>query len=331
MSREGTSAVSESRLREQLEPLFGVATEPQVARDPVNAAMIRHWCDAVEDANPVYTDPAFAEASAHRGLVAPPTMLQAWTMPGLRLADPGPPTVGAVREVLRLLDAAGFTSVVATNCRQEYRRYLRPGDLLNVTTSVESVSELKQTALGSGHFVNQLMVYRDQAGEEVGRMRFRLLKFRPRARRAEPTESSSGGGAPPARQRPRPARTHDNAFFWEGVDQGRLLIQRCSDCGRLQHPPGPMCPACHSLAWEVTEASGRGRVYSYVVAHHPPIPPFEYPNAIVLVELEEGTRLVSNLVGIDPARVRIGMPVHVEFTRVDEGLVLPLFRPLDEA
>jgi uncharacterized OB-fold protein len=91
-----------------------------------------------------------------------------------------------------------------------------------------------------------------------------------------------------------------------------------------------MCPACHSLDWEAVEASGRGRVFSYVVAHHPPVPPFEYPNAIVLVELDEGTRLVSNLVGIDPSLVRIGMPVRVEFTRVEEGLVLPLFRPLDE-
>lgn len=319
--------VGRDPLREQLAPLLGRSTEPQVARDPVNAAMIRHWCDAVEDANPVYTDPAFAERSVHGALVAPPTMLQAWTMPGLRLADPGPPTVGAVREILRLLDAAGFTSVVATNCRQEYRRYLRTGDLLSVATTVESVSELKQTSLGAGHFVNQLMVYRDQQGEEVGRMAFRLLKFRPPARPEERQPGSGRGAAGPPRHRPRPARTRDNTFFWEGVEEGRLLIQRCRGCGRLQHPPGPMCPACHGLDWEAFEACGRGRVFSYVVAHHPPIPPFEYPNAIVLVELEEGTRLVSNLVGVDPARIRIGMPVQVEFHRFEAGLVLPLFRP----
>ena len=88
-----------------------------------------------------------------------------------------------------------------------------------------------------------------------------------------------------------------------------------------------MCPHCHSLEWDTLPASGRGRVHSFVVAHHPPIPPFEYPNLIVLVELEEGTRLVSNLVGIDPADAEIGMSVEVEFTRVDEELVLPLFRP----
>lgn len=321
--------MSEDALGTELEGLLGRDTDPQLACDPVNPAMIRHWCDAMEDRNPVYTDAGFAKKSVHAGLVAPPTMLQAWTMPGLRLGETGPGTLGAVREALRLLDAAGFTSVVATNCRQEYRRYLRPGDLLSVITRIESISELKQTALGPGHFVNQLMVYRDQHGEEVGRMQFRLLKFRPGA--GAPRPEASAAEQAERRRRPRPARTQDNAFFWEGVEQGRLLVQRCSACGRLQHPPGPMCPACHSLAWEAAQASGRGRVFSYVVFHHPPIPPFEYPNAIVLVELEEGTRLVSNLVGIDPAEIRIGMPVEVEFARMDEELVLPLFRPVEES
>lgn len=130
-----------------------------------------------------------------------------------------------------------------------------------------------------------------------------------------------------ASRRPRPARTQDNAFFWEGVEAGELRIQRCAGCEALRHPPAPMCPDCHSLDFDHVVASGRGEIYSYAVAHHPPIPPFDYPNAIVLVELEEGTRLVSNLVGVDPDALRIGEPVQVEFTRVDEELVLPLFRP----
>ena len=78
---------------------------------------------------------------------------------------------------------------------------------------------------------------------------------------------------------------------------------------------------------ESVEASGRGTVHSFVVAHHPPIPPFEYPNVIALVELEEGTRLVSQLAGVGPDDVRIGMPVQVEFEQVDEDLVLHRFRP----
>jgi uncharacterized OB-fold protein len=132
------------------------------------------------------------------------------------------------------------------------------------------------------------------------------------------------------RGRPRPAITHDNAFFWEGIASGTLLLQRCR-CGRLRHPPGPVCPSCHSFEWEAVPASGRGRVYSFAVAHHPPIPPFEYPNPIGLVELEEGPRVVANLVGIAADAIRIGMPVACEIVEVEEGFRLPQFRPADGA
>jgi uncharacterized OB-fold protein len=80
-----------------------------------------------------------------------------------------------------------------------------------------------------------------------------------------------------------------------------------------------MCPACHSLEWDSVEASGRGTVYSFVVAHHPPIPPFEYPNVIALVELAEGTRIVSNLRGVEPGEVEVGMPVRADFVELEEG------------
>jgi uncharacterized OB-fold protein/acyl dehydratase len=306
-------------LLERLRRFEGVALgEPTPARDPVNQPMIHHWCDAIQDRNPVYTDPEFASRSTHGGIVAPPTMLQAWTMPGYRPAQAR--ASGAPMGLLQLLDEAGFTSVIATNCTQEYRRYLRPGDHVSVTQAIESVSEEKQTALGAGHFVTQLMTYRDQRGEEVATMRFRLLKFRPRARKAAAPPDAS------KRPRPRPAITHDNRFFWEGIDAGRLLIQRCR-CGALRHPPGPMCPTCHSLEWDAVEASGRGTVYSYVVAHHPAIPPFEYPNLIVLVALEEGTRIVSNLVGVEPDAVRIGMPVRARFVTIEGDRTLLQFEP----
>lgn len=88
-----------------------------------------------------------------------------------------------------------------------------------------------------------------------------------------------------------------------------------------------MCPGCQGFEMESVEACGRGAVHSFVVAHHPPIPPFEYPNVIALIELEEGTRLVSRLVGVAPDDVRIGLPVEVEFEQVDDDLVLHRFRP----
>ena len=156
------------------------------ARDPVNLPMIRHWCDAVEDMNPVYTDPAAATESVHGGIVAPPTMLQAWSMRGL---EPRPP--GAAAAAARspgptaLLHQAGYTSVVATDCEQEYKRYLRPGDVLRMSGGLESISNEKKTALGNGHFVTNKTTYWDQHDEVVAEMRFRILWFKPRARGGE--------------------------------------------------------------------------------------------------------------------------------------------------
>jgi len=98
-------------------------------------------------------------------------------------------------------------------------------------------------------------------------------------------------------------------------------------CGTLRHPPRPACAACHSFEWDTVEASGRGSVYSYVVVHHPQVPAFDYPLPIAVVELEEGTRLVADLLEVAADAVRIGMPVVVEFVAVDDELTLPMFRP----
>ena len=150
---------------------------------PVNEPMIQHWCDATGDRNPVYLDRDFAANSTHGGIVAPPAMLQAWTMRGLRPDTPAEEAAkqaaGDKKSVLQVLDEAGYTSVVATNCEQEYFRYLEPGDQLTHEVEVESVSAEKKTGLGIGRFVTQIYTFRDQNNEIVGTMRFRILKFRP--------------------------------------------------------------------------------------------------------------------------------------------------------
>ena len=284
---------------------------PSVALDGVNEAMIRHWCDAIGDRNPIYVDDAAARAAGHDGIVAPPTMLQAWSMRGL-----GGRTGATEQDALfRELDDAGFTSVVATNGDQEYLRYLRPGDVITTTTSIETVSEEKTTGLGVGHFVTTLQEYRDQRGELVGTMRFRMLKFAPKPKVAERPK------------RPRPGITRDNAFWFDGAKNGQLLIQRCAACGQLRHPPGPMCAACHSLEWDTVESAGRGAVYSYVVNHYPQVPAFDYPLLVAVIALDEGTRLVSNLIGVEPEDVTVGMRVACEMVAVDDELTLPQFRP----
>jgi acyl dehydratase len=203
-------------LIERLRALVGAAGIPDVARDPVNLPMIRHWCDAMSDANPVYTDAERAAKSVHGGLVAPPAMLNAWTMPGL----PGRPRTGAGMSPMRLLDEAGFTSVIATNSEHEYLRYLRLGERLHGENELVAVSEEKQTALGTGHFVTSRTRYRTDDGEEVGRMFFRILKFKPGTARS----AATGGSVRslPSELPPHPPRREATLRFAE-VSVGEML------------------------------------------------------------------------------------------------------------
>jgi uncharacterized OB-fold protein/acyl dehydratase len=300
---------------ERLRAWTGIES-PQVrpSLDPVNEAMIRHWCEAVGDENPVYRDAEAAAGSVHGGIVAPPTMLGAWTMRPLIPwpRDPKDPR----NAVIDMLDEAGFTSVIATNCEQEYVRYVRPGDRLTCHMSVEDVSEEKNTALGPGHFFTTKAVYKDQNGEVVGIERFRMLKYVPKAHAPEE----------PKALRPRPSISQDTAFLWDGLKCGELLIQRCTQCGTLRHPPRPGCGSCGSLEWDTVLSSGRGTVYSFVIYHHPPMPAFDMPYAVALIELEEGVRMLSNIIDMPLDEIEIGMPVEVTFVEMDPELTLPLFR-----
>jgi uncharacterized OB-fold protein len=124
-----------------------------------------------------------------------------------------------------------------------------------------------------------------------------------------------------------PTVSPDTEFFWTGLRNNELLIQRCTQCGTLRNPPRPMCPHCQSLDWDAIKATGRGTVYSWVMPQYPPMPFMEYPYIVALVALEEGIRLVSNLVDIAPARVEVGMPVEVCFDTFDGDFVLHQFRP----
>jgi len=156
---------------------------PNRAPDPVNQPMIRHWAAAFEDWNPVYTDPEAAARSRFGEIVAPPLMLQTWTMATPRITGMaergGSPVEGGRATVLSVLDEAGFVGTLASNSEFEIVRYLRLGDVVSATTVLESVSSEKQTRIGPGHFVTWATTYTDAAGEVVGRQLFRILKFRP--------------------------------------------------------------------------------------------------------------------------------------------------------
>jgi uncharacterized protein len=316
----------------------GGPSRPRLGRDPVNLPMIRNWAEAIGDANPVYADAGAAGRSVHGGLVAPPAMAQVWTMGGLH-----PVRDGADDDPLHLmsavLDEAGFTSVVATNCEQEYHRYLRHGEHVAVSATLESVAGPKRTALGEGWFVTTRSTWY-VGTEAVATMLFRLLKYRPPDAAASSGASAAAGApagaaAAPAGPGPsaaasgdvlRPAVSPDTRFFWAGTAAGELRIQRCGECGALRHPPGPMCPACGAARPGYVVAAGTGEVYSYVVHHHPPVPGRDLPIVIALVALPEGVRMVGELLGVSPERAAVGLPVTVAFVRVDDDLTLPAWR-----
>ena len=173
-------------LRARIDALIGKpmgGRGPSVAPDPVNLPMIRHWAAAFEDANPVYVDPDAAVASRHGSIVAPPLMLQTWTFPTPKITGMaergGSPVETEGETALSVLDEFGFTGTLASNSEFEIHRYLRLGEVVTSTTTLESVSEEKQTRLGAGHFVTWSSTYTVESGEVVGRQLFRVLKFRP--------------------------------------------------------------------------------------------------------------------------------------------------------
>jgi uncharacterized OB-fold protein len=125
---------------------------------------------------------------------------------------------------------------------------------------------------------------------------------------------------------PRLTVTQDNEFFFKAAREGRLEIQRCAECGTMRHPPCPACPRCRSFKWDTVESSGRCVLHSYTVIHHPQDPAFEYPLAVGLVDLEEGTRLVADIAGIPHEELEFGMELEVCFAEHAHGEVLPQLR-----
>jgi len=318
-------------------------SRPRAARDPVNLPMIRNWLEALGGAGQSGPDPD----------TAPPAMIQAWTMPGLHGVRGDDDPLGQMTAVL---DEAGYTSVVATNCDQAYQRYLKLGEQLSVRARLLDVTGPKRTALGEGWFVTTRSTW-FSAGEPVATMDFRILKYAPPRPSGPSTNFSPSDTSElpnpttslPQRRAPddmvaattslpepvmRPQVTPDTAFFWAGTAAGELRIQRCASCGALRHPPGPMCPACGTPGdGGYVVAAGTGEVFSYVVHHHPPLPGKKLPLVVALVQLPEGVRMVGEMPGVAPDQVRIGLPVRATFLRPGgehlDDLALPAWRPAE--
>jgi len=289
-------------------------SKPRDGRFVVNQPMVEHWLDAIGDRNPIYVDDVAAKAAGYPGVVAPPAMIQVWTMVGLGASRPDDDPLG---KILGLFDEAGYIGVVATNCEQSYHRYLHPGEQVSVTAELTDVVGPKQTALGEGYFITQKITWvvgHDGAEEPVAEMMWRIMKFRPAA--------AQSGAAVPADLDPeqmiRPAASRDNQFFWDGINAHELRIQKRPD-GTLQHPPAPAVWQDKDAAVDYVVASGRGTVFSFVVHHAPQVPGRTLPFVIALVELSEGVRMLGELRDIEPAKVEIGMPVSATFIDFPAG------------
>ena len=299
-------------------------SKPRVARHPVNQPMIDHWLDAMGDKNPIYVDESRGQGGRPSRTVAPPAMIQVWTMMGLGGVRPDDDPLG---KILELFDDAGYIGVVATNCEQTYHRYLRPGEEVSVAAELTDVVGPKRTALGEGFFITQKISWTvgDDVDDTVAEMMWRIMKFRP----AEPGHAGIGRA-----RRPRRGH-HDAARVVTGheVLLGRRQRTRAAhpEAGRRQPaaPAGARALAADKEApTDYVVASGKGTVFSFVVHHAPKVPGRTLPFVIALVELEEGVRMLGELRNTDPASVEIGMPVramYIDFPEGDSGPAWTLY------
>jgi hypothetical protein len=136
----------------------------------------------------------------------------------------------------------------------------------------------------------------------------------------------------PQRPRPAPQATPETQHFWDGTKRGELLLQKCDDCAKVYFPPRPFCPGCAGKSVSVLQASGKARLFSYVINQRQH-PSFDGPYAIAVVELEEGPRMMTNIVECPqtPEALVLDMPVEVTFESVNDDISVPLFRPVEGA
>lgn len=277
-------------------------SEPKLARDPVNQPMINNWLEAIGDDDPRWTSGE-----------APPAMIQVWTMDGL---DASRRESSPLHATMAIFDEAGYTSVLGTNCDQTYLRPLRVGEQVTLSARLAEVTGPKRTGVGEGYFITTENTWRvpheDGHDEVVATMSFRVLKYKPGTGRQRVDRT----------RLVRPQRNQDTDFFWDGLAAGELRIQKCNACGVLRHPPGPMCPHCHAFDRGYVVAGGHGSVFSWIEHHAPKLPGKQLPATIALVELDEGVRMVGEILTPPSGGVEIGDAVRIVFEHIDDEVTL---------
>jgi uncharacterized protein len=133
----------------------------------------------------------------------------------------------------------------------------------------------------------------------------------------------------PEYNKPIPVPSAESQAYWDGLRDRKLLMPRCDACGKYWFPPSLLCPHCNATKWTWTSTSGRGRIFSYVVYHRVYHPGFadEVPYAVAVIELDEGPRMISNVIGIAPDKLACDMRVEVVYQPITETITLPKFKP----
>jgi len=165
-----------SELYDEIKALVGQESPPQVAVDEVCKSMIGHWCEAMEDGNPLYTDEVYARKSKYGSIIAPPAMVQVWSMPQRWPPREGPPNFP--EQIREKFNKAGFPQTIATNMNYEYHQPLFPRDRVTFTVKVGDVTPEKKTGLGTGHFLTWVFTYTNQKDELICTQSMTVLKYR---------------------------------------------------------------------------------------------------------------------------------------------------------
>lgn len=133
-----------------------------------------------------------------------------------------------------------------------------------------------------------------------------------------------------AYDKPMPPLNRDSKPYWDSLQEGSMRLQSCAGCGKVRHYPRPVCDSCHSFEVEWVRASGKGKVHSWTVSHHPFHPGFivDLPMTLVTVDLEEGVRMCAQMRAVEPDQMSIDMPVELGYEAATADLTLPVFRPV---
>ena len=313
-------------LRQRLDALVGKPTggagKPSVAPDPVNQPMIRHWAHALDDMNPAYLDPEFAAASRYGGIVSPPVMLQTWTMPSPKLEGIGE-RGGAPIEIKKQPTAVPRRRRIHRHRRHQLGVRDRALSAARRRHQRETVYEidLRREEDGDGHRLLRHLVttYRDQHGEVLGRQRFRMLRFRPAKLMAT---------------RLAPSISPDTEFFWNGLSEHKLLIQRCTRLRDAAHPAAPDVPQLPVPGLGCRRVVGPRHGLQLRDAAVSAVAVLRVPLRRRARRARRGVRIVSNLCDIEPADIdgracRSRSSTRPSTVLIRDDLVLHQFRPSD--